>query len=211
MASNYDKICTKICQTEDWREYENTIRRRLQTYDVCLASFDVRLNNKDPPPYFLATFDGSLCVNGLRRDFLVYSGGPRSVIDWNDIVYENELANIATQVWNSKTTPTYNCTFSRSGKRKSKGYHSVVERFVDFARTYIMSSLSPEFNEASDRIRKFILDFNSSDNFEKLRQECIERVAIDDIKNSLIRYRHLDDRVLRTAFKEFIVGDILES
>ena len=56
-----------------------------------------------------------------------------------------------------------------------------------------------------------MIEFYESPGLEQRRAAAVERTAIEEIKAALLKYRHLDDHVLRTAFMEFVAQDVLES
>jgi len=56
-----------------------------------------------------------------------------------------------------------------------------------------------------------MVDFYDLPGFEDRKAAAIERTAINEIRSALTKYRHLEEHVLRAAFMEFIVAEVLES
>ena len=71
--------------------------------------------------------------------------------------------------------------------------------------------MAPEYDAACERVRRAMIEFYESPGLEQRRAAAVERTAIEEIKAALLKYRHLDDHVLRTAFMEFVAQDVLES
>lgn len=205
-TSSYDKVSALYCETEDWKFYQSTVQKRLQTLRLSTASFEIREDALNPRPYFRYKFDGAVKEDSLWRNDR--ADIPTFQVDWDYVNPPGELEQLARYVWSQKKVPTYFCKLERNEKGP-KEQNWLIRHFRDYARDRLTKALASEYDEAGSRIRRQIIEFYDAPDFAARRSAAVEQKAFEEIRAALMRFRHLDESVLRRAYQQFLVEDVL--
>ncbi len=219
-TSSYHKINLALADTPEYRAFRETIINRIRTLNLQSISFSpIKENPHDYDIRIIVTCEG---MEPIRLWPGSGQTGEERIRKTNfslgTLLQTSEIVEFANALWMSNKVSTYNCNFYTPTRRNSKGVDVKVKRascvseeWTRFAFDNIFNQSRWYLDEALQRIRDQASDsFNSEEGQRKL-QDMLNRTAIDEIVLALKKFRHLPEDVLKTAFQEFVVGNLLES
>lgn len=208
MATSYDKVSALYCATPDWKYYQETVRKRLLSLHISTFAYEIREAEDihNPRPYFRYKYDGAVREESVWRS--ARHEVPNLAVDWDHVNPMEEMVQFARTVWGKKTVPTYFCKLEKNPKGP-KDQNYLLNHFPSFARAHLAQELAREHADASSRIRDAIVAWYDAPDASERKAKAVERKAIEEIKGALLRYRHLDQDILVTAFREFVAEDVL--
>lgn len=124
--------------------------------------------------------------------------------------------------------PTFNCksdicyegrtTTYRSSKPNIASFsewfrYLVVKSPVEIKDHSVRNSINPAhkaWEQATDRLRKQVLEMHRSESFKDDEREALVQYACTKIKECMMKFSHLGEDALKRGVQTFIIGDIME-
>ncbi len=207
MVSSYDRVSRHICESNEFKRYLSVVKERLSTLHFSHHRFEITsFEPLDVKPIFFLDFAGSekprTTWHKSKDDVLKFR------IDLDFIFPHDEIHDLAKKFWDQKLIPTYNCKFYyiKDGPKNQKCLSNL---FPEFARDFIKEHYEDLILETNLRIRKEFLSFFERPDLSKLKSDFVEKTAVEEIKRVLYKFRHVEERVILSAFKEFVVSELL--
>jgi hypothetical protein len=217
--SSYHKINLALAATPEYRAFREMIIARIRRVELQTLSFSPVSN---PLDYDLRIIVGCEGMAPIRLWASEGKTGEERIakisFSLGSLLSFEETVQVASVLWASGRISTYNCNFHMPTRRNSKGKDvevkgasCVSKEWNRFVFRDIMDQSSRCLDEAVVRVRHQALNAFTSEEGRDRLQDMFNRTAIDEIVQSLKKFRHLPEDVLKTAFQEFVVGNLLDS
>jgi len=201
--SSYTKVCELLCEHSEFKNYIEVVRSRLLTFQVRKSDFILGFSPA-PNEWTKVNIRFHLGYSGQNpNDFILIEQGNVGHYDINmyDLAHPPELREVANKIWGLKEVPTYNCRFKVPD---GKSGNCIEYEFQTISHNVIVNKLADEILLAKERIKNSFVDAINDPTLEQSKKTYLERRAIDDVKASLMRFKSVNNDILRSAFDEFL-------
>jgi hypothetical protein len=222
-VKSYDKVCSHLVATQDFKDYVVRLSEKLDQANVAGWRFipggsdhetdPLKKKNVAPPVHRLLV-DWGKKADGKDHIEEVWQDPNDWIVSLSTLCDDDELDGIVDRNFNTKACPTYFCKKetllgrNKDGDRSSK----LDNKWSVYVRRHLSEVLMDKMSKTQEKIRQAMRSALASDAFAQEKVTFHERCIADEIKSVLLKFSSVaKPHVLKMAMDEFVCHEIMES